>query len=88
MTVQPSDAQGQPATPAAASLQYQMGHNAGQGGPATCQITLTQGQLQATFLMVPADLAEFARKAAQIAREAGAGGLVIPTMTILPNGHA
>ena len=68
-------------------MRFSMGHGPGDDGSTICQVVLAHGQLQQTFLMAPADLVEFARQAAECARQAGASGLVVPSLVLHSNGR-
>lgn len=77
----------QPA-PAPQPLQWQIGHGRAPDGTTVCQLTLSQGQLQQTVVLIPADAVRLSQGLAEIARQAGTG-LVVPTLsfTPTPNGH-
>ncbi len=58
--------------------------NAPDGQP-LCNLVLMQGQLTATLLLLPADMARMAQQMADEARQAGTG-LILPG-AVLTNGH-
>lgn len=69
-------------------LQWQIGQGRAPDGTPLCQLTLAQGQLQQTVVLIPADAARLAQQLADAARQAGSA-LIVPTVafTPSPNGH-
>ena len=74
--------------------QWQVGHGVAPDGTTFCQLVIGHGQVSTTVLLVPADMATLAEQLADVAREAATGlarsaasSLVIPTVSIRPNGH-